>query len=408
MKSLNKYLAVLSLIFIYSNSYCQETNCDLSEKLIHSQLKIIKKKIKTDANNWVNNNKDSIGLTKSNKPLITTLLYLEDGVNYWNYFDSLLCKKLMCKEEVINFCSKDKFPTYYIRYEFQNSKTSQPSAVEFSYSIEGDLIQILLIKNVWSYDIEVLYQTNIPLIDTVIFSSDNKYVLAFDFKNKIREESNHIWHLYQKGKTEPIKSILKDSNQYYSIDNKILEDSFEIKKIEKINLRKFIQKYKLRNTEIEISNQITYSTSYFKSGTKTLKVRNSDEFETFSEYTLQINYLDGNDTLHTEEITNLSPSDKEEYISGINEILNRNRPQLVFDENDNIKGIYPYYSIVYKSSIGQFFIYSNLYTSIYEGSEEDENWNKPLSEEEIKKNPTQTYIGFSYWGREDYNVVILK
>ncbi len=409
MKLTSKYLCFLGLIFIYIDSSCQETTCKQSEKFIYDQLKEIKKKIKTDANHWIENNKDSIGLIKKNKPLITTLLYKEDGVNYWNYYDSLICKNSMSQEKVISISQKDNFPTYFIKYEFQNSKVSYPSSLEFSYSIEGDLIQILLINNVWSFDVQVLYQTNVSLIDTVLFSSNNNYVLVYNFENKIGK-SLDTWDLYQKNIITPIHSILKENNRYYKIDLDLFRDSLEVKKIEHINIKDFINKYDLKESGIEISNQITYSTSYFKSGTKTLKIGNSEEFETFSEYTLQIHYLLENDTINSEEIPNISPSNEHEYLTRIKKILNRNRPEEAFDENGLKKGIYPDYSIVYRSKTDQLFIYSNLFKSIYMGSEEDENWNKPFSEEEITNNPnpTRALTNYSFYGSEIHNVVILK
>ncbi|PKP51694.1 MAG: hypothetical protein CVT95_00295 [Bacteroidetes bacterium HGW-Bacteroidetes-12] len=211
-------------------------------------------------------------------------------------------------------------------------------------------------------------------IDTVLFSSDSKYVLAFDFFIDAYFQKQ-VWHLYDKENLDDkfnmniFQSILFEEGDFYAANYINTDDSSEVIKNNKIKIKDFLRKYKLVDVANEITNDVNFKITICDSLNWEEELSNELFFGRSNkvvDYKIKINYiLNTNDTFyifHLPKVSALLYSDFQDNLNTFLKQLNTKRPEEIYDEEveNLLKGVRKFYTTIFYSSKNQYFINSNF------------------------------------------------
>lgn len=217
-------------------------------------------------------------------------------------------------------------------------------------------------------------------IDTVLFSSDSKYVLAFDFFIDAYFHKQ-VWHLYDKENLDDnfnmniSQSILFEEGKFYAANYINTDDSNEVIKNNKIKIKDFLRKYKLVDVAKEITNNVSFKITICDSLYWEEELSN-DLFNVNEviDYKIKISYVfNDKDTFYTFFIPKVSAILLNVFQEDLNITLNQlkiKRPEEIYDEEvENLrKGVRKYYTTIFYSSKNQYFINSNFAIDSYSNS----------------------------------------
>jgi hypothetical protein len=218
-------------------------------------------------------------------------------------------------------------------------------------------------------------------IDTVLFSSDSKYVLAFDFFIDAYFQKQ-VWHLYDKENLDDnfnmniSQSILFEEGKFYAANYINTDDSNEVIRNNKIKIKEFLRKYKLVDVATEITNNVSFKITICDS--LIWKEELSNEFYNVQEvidYKIKIDYIfNDNDTFFTFYIPKVSVIFHNVFQEDLNTTINQlkiKRPEEIFDEEyENLRmGVRKYHTTIFYNHKNQYFINSNFAIDSYSNIE---------------------------------------
>lgn len=218
-------------------------------------------------------------------------------------------------------------------------------------------------------------------IDTVLFSSDSKYVLAFDFFIDAYFHKQ-VWHLYDKENLDDnfnmniSQSILFENDVFYLADYINTDDSSDVIKNNKIKIKDFFKKYKLVDVATEVTNNVSFKISICDSLIREEEL--SNEFYNVQEvidYKLKMDYVFNNkDTFYTfyiPKVSAFSYNNCQVYLNSAINKLNIKRPEIIYDEEvENLRmGVRKYHTTIFYNHKNQYFINSNFAIDSYSNTE---------------------------------------
>ena len=144
----NKYLVLF--LFIFATTYINgQFLCDNEYRIINKQKRVIKKKAKLIANEWLIKNSDSLNIPKDIK--LSKLKFKAEEIKRWEEIDSLLCVSKKKNIELINRAKirmvELELVVYDMRGSFNFADTKNPtiqSVLYFEYDFKGDLIRAII------------------------------------------------------------------------------------------------------------------------------------------------------------------------------------------------------------------------------------------------------------------------
>ncbi len=217
-------------------------------------------------------------------------------------------------------------------------------------------------------------------IDTVLFSSDSKYVLAFDFFIDAYFQKQ-VWHLYDKENLDDnfnmniSQSILFEEGKFYAANYINTDDSNEVIRNNKIKIKEFLRKYKLVDVANEITNNVSFKITICDSLNWEEELSNDfHDVKEVIDYKIKIDYVfNEKDTFYTfyiPKVSAFSYNNFQVYIKTAIDQLKIKRPEEIYDEEvENLrKGVRKYYTTIFYSSKNQYFINSNFAIDSYSNS----------------------------------------